>query len=231
MCLSAAMPRRPWVSRRRAGPRPTAVASPAGPTKNLETIPAMKIILGSSSASRQKILRELGIEFEIIKPDIDEKAIRRETPEELVLAIAEAKMDAVLSKVDEPAIVITSDQVISVNGTVFEKPVSIEEARTMLRAYRTNPPAAPVAVVVANTATGQRLSAVDVPVSYFSEIPETLIEELSNDPTIVSYAGALCIEDPRVKPFVSRLDGDLDSFEGMPKRLLLDLLNRVGYEA
>jgi len=190
----------------------------------------MKIILGSSSASRQKILREMGIDFEVLRPNIDEKAIRRETPEELVLAIAQAKMDAVLSKLDAPAIVITSDQVISMNGTVFEKPTSVTEAETMLRAYRTCPPAAPVAIVVTNTTTGQRLSAVDVPTAHFSELPDALIEELANDPTITSYAGALSIEDERVRPFVSRLDGDLDSFEGMPKRLLLNLLKQVGYE-
>ncbi|KAL6956115.1 hypothetical protein U1Q18_044382, partial [Sarracenia purpurea var. burkii] len=50
-----------------------------------------KIILGSSSIARRKILAEMGYDFMIVTADIDEKSIRREKPEDLVMAIAEAK--------------------------------------------------------------------------------------------------------------------------------------------
>lgn len=52
---------------------------------------SFKIILGSSSMARRQILAEMGYEFEIVTADIDEKSIRREKPEELVMALAEAK--------------------------------------------------------------------------------------------------------------------------------------------
>ncbi|XP_071723971.1 uncharacterized protein [Rutidosis leptorrhynchoides] len=76
-----------------------------------------KLILGSSSIARKKILAEMGYEFTILTADIDEKSIRREKPEELVMAIAEAKADAILSKLtiseaergDEPTILIVAD--------------------------------------------------------------------------------------------------------------------------
>lgn len=56
-----------------------------------------KIILGSSSMPRQHILAEMGYDFTVMTADIDEKAIRKEKPEELVTALAEAKADAILS--------------------------------------------------------------------------------------------------------------------------------------
>lgn len=59
---------------------------------------SFKIILGSSSMARRQILAEMGYEFEIVTADIDEKSIRREKPEELVMALAEAKADAIISK-------------------------------------------------------------------------------------------------------------------------------------
>ncbi|XP_031261219.1 7-methyl-GTP pyrophosphatase isoform X1 [Pistacia vera] len=77
-----------------------------------------KIILGSSSMPRRKILAEMGYEFTIMAADIDEKSIRKETPEELVMAIAEAKADSIISKLQttdsqpmnaEPTILITAD--------------------------------------------------------------------------------------------------------------------------
>ncbi|PWA60997.1 Maf-like protein [Artemisia annua] len=57
-----------------------------------------KIILGSSSIARRKILAEMGYEFTLMSADIDEKAIRTEKPEELVMALAKAKADAIVSK-------------------------------------------------------------------------------------------------------------------------------------
>ncbi|KAF3446319.1 hypothetical protein FNV43_RR11498 [Rhamnella rubrinervis] len=77
-----------------------------------------KVILGSSSAARRKILGEMGYEFTTMTADIDEKSIRREKPEELVMAIAEAKADAIISKLQtihdqtkdaEPRILIAAD--------------------------------------------------------------------------------------------------------------------------
>ncbi|KAE8100244.1 hypothetical protein FH972_018160 [Carpinus fangiana] len=57
-----------------------------------------KIILGSSSVARRTILAEMGHEFTIVTADIDEKGIRKEKPEDLVMALAEAKADAIMSK-------------------------------------------------------------------------------------------------------------------------------------
>ncbi|XP_059623657.1 uncharacterized protein LOC132266702 isoform X4 [Cornus florida] len=57
-----------------------------------------KVILGSSSMARREILSEMGYEFTIMTADIDEKSIRKEKPEELVMVLAEAKADAILSR-------------------------------------------------------------------------------------------------------------------------------------
>ncbi|KOM49165.1 hypothetical protein LR48_Vigan07g286900 [Vigna angularis] len=77
-----------------------------------------KIILGSSSVARRKILSEMGYQFTLMTADIDEKSIRKETPEELVMALAEAKANAIISKLQstsnqervvEPTILIAAD--------------------------------------------------------------------------------------------------------------------------
>ncbi|KAI3440059.1 uncharacterized protein J3R85_004024 [Psidium guajava] len=77
-----------------------------------------KIILGSSSVARRKILAEMGYEFTIMTADIDEKAIRKDKPEELVMALAEAKAAAITSELrrknsqekdSEPIILIAAD--------------------------------------------------------------------------------------------------------------------------
>ncbi|KAM3341809.1 7-methyl-GTP pyrophosphatase isoform X1 [Capsicum galapagoense] len=63
--------------------------------------PPFKLILGSSSAARRKILADMGYQFTTMSADIDEKAIRKEKPEDLVMALAEAKADAIISKIQK----------------------------------------------------------------------------------------------------------------------------------
>ncbi|CAI0436169.1 unnamed protein product [Linum tenue] len=58
----------------------------------------MQVILGSASIARKTILAEMGYQFTVMTADIDEKAIRKEKPEELVMALAEAKADAIVAK-------------------------------------------------------------------------------------------------------------------------------------
>lgn len=79
---------------------------------------SFKIILGSASVARRKILAEMGYEFTVMTADIDEKGIRKEKPEELVMAIAEAKADAIISKLQtidnqekdtKPTILVAAD--------------------------------------------------------------------------------------------------------------------------
>ena len=81
----------------------------------------MKIILGSQSAGRKKVLEGMGYEFETMSADIDERAIRLEDPVKLTLALAVAKSEALLPKIknDEGVILITSDQVVVCNGKII----------------------------------------------------------------------------------------------------------------
>ncbi|KAG5542333.1 hypothetical protein RHGRI_022018 [Rhododendron griersonianum] len=79
------------------------------------TASKFKIILGSSSVHRRKVLAEMGCDFTIMTADIDEKSIKRDTPEEMVMAIAEAKAEAIIAKLPidyckqdaEPPLLIT----------------------------------------------------------------------------------------------------------------------------
>jgi septum formation protein len=88
----------------------------------------------------------------------------------LTLKIANAKADALLSKVSEPSILITSDQVIVCNGVIREKPESVgtksfvsilihtDQCKEFLRSYSQYPAEAYSSVVMVNTKTGKRVS-------------------------------------------------------------------------
>lgn len=172
-------------------------------------------------------MREMGYNFEVISPDIDEKAIRHKDPKVLALLIARAKNEAIVKKLSKDAIVVTSDQVVLVNNGVREKPISKDQAREFLRSYADNAPETVTAVVVANTKTGKSIEGVDVSKIYFRSIPEEVIDKLIQKGDVMFCAGGFMAEDPLLAPFVIKVEGSMDSVMGLPKLLTKKLIKGV----
>jgi septum formation protein len=187
----------------------------------------MKIILGSGSESRKKILGEMGYEFEVMTSDIDEKAIRFDDPKKLTLALANAKADALLERIEEPVILITADQVVSWNGQIREKAADKNEARLFLRTYHEYPAEIVTAVAVTNTHTGKSVTEVDVAQVIFKEIPDYVIDNIIEHGNIMSKAGAFAIENPLFDPYIEKVEGAIDSVMGLPKELTKRLIEVV----
>lgn len=92
----------------------------------------MNIILASKSPRRRELLAQMGLEFQIIVPDIDEDMGQELTPDQLVAAISADKAVAVAAQVGEDSLVIAADTVVVLDGEVLGKPHSTEEAKEML---------------------------------------------------------------------------------------------------
>lgn len=187
----------------------------------------IKIILGSSSEGRKLVMEELGFQFETLLPDIDEKAIRRNTPEELVMAIAKSKTKALIPKITESAILITSDQVVLCQGEILEKPCSKEEARKFLEKYIKFPAETIGAVVVTNTATGKSARGIQKSKIYFKPLPQDVIERHIANGKAFRGAGGFQIHDTELKDYIDRIEGTFDSATGLSKELVLRLIKEV----
>lgn len=195
-----------------------------------------EIILGSSSVARQKILAEMGYEFKVMAADIDEKSIRREQPEELVMVLAEAKADAIISRLKitdyeekhtEPTLLLTSDIVVVHEGIIREKPTSKNEARQYLKGYSGGHVSTVGSVLVTNLKTGKRSVGVDKAEVYFHDIPDEVIENLIDEGVVFRVAGGLLLEHPLTLPFVEAVIGTTDSVMGLPKALTEKLIREA----
>ncbi|ONK60357.1 uncharacterized protein A4U43_C08F17420 [Asparagus officinalis] len=188
---------------------------------------SFKIILGSSSASRRRILSDMGFNFTIMSADIDEKEIRMEKPEELVMALAEAKADAIMGRLQmsdftkdeaEPTLLITADQVVVHGGMIREKPSGAEEARAFIKGYSGGHASTVGSILVTNLKTGVRKEGWDKAEIYFHKIPDEIIENLIKEGDVLYVAGGLMVEHPLTSPFVEAV-GTIDSVMGLPKAL------------
>ena len=92
-----------------------------------------KLLLASKSPQRQKLLNQIGVDFLIYAPDIDESRHENEVPESMVVRLAKTKAACCLNKMlDREAIVLASDTTVVVEDKIFGKPVDQNDALNML---------------------------------------------------------------------------------------------------
>ena len=186
----------------------------------------MKMILGTASQYRKQVFEEMNYkDFEVMAADIDEKSIRLDDPEKLTLALANAKADALQKRIQEPALIITADQVVFWNGEIREKPDSESQAREFLKTYHQAPARVVNGITVTNTVTGKRVSGVNFSTVVFNEIPEEAISRLIEKGDIFNRAGGIAIE--MLKPYIQNAEGTADSFMGLPKDLTRQLIEQA----
>ena len=98
-------------------------------------MPSVQIVLSSTSLFRRELLARLGLPFETANPNVDETARHGETPETTALRLSEDKARAVAKQYPE-ALIIGSDQVAYLDGQVFGKPGTHENAARQLQTMR-----------------------------------------------------------------------------------------------
>lgn len=111
----------------------------------------LEVTLGSSSKWRRQLFKSRfpGLDFSTASADIDETAVTagyadRGTadPEVLTLALAHAKADAILPNLSKGTLLITSDQVLSFQGTIREVRVSTMSQQLSLCIFACEEPGA-----------------------------------------------------------------------------------------
>ena len=94
----------------------------------------MKLILASQSPRRRDLLGQMGLEFTVISPQIDEDAFSDPDPTALVRTLSREKALAVARAQAEDALVIAADTVVVLDGQALGKPRDQAEAEAMLAA-------------------------------------------------------------------------------------------------
>jgi septum formation protein len=194
----------------------------------------MKIILGSASPWRKKLMTQAGYVFTTMAADIDEKAIRNPNPNRLVRQLAQAKAKALLKNIpgNSPSLLITSDQVVFCNDEIREKPIDETQAKHYLQSYAQHPATTYTAVTVTHTQTMAQITEVDLATVFFNRIPDAIIDLIIKQGDIFACAGGFQVEgNTTLSPYVKKIDGDIDSVKGLPMALLKTLLAHMGYDS
>ena len=189
------------------------------------------LILASGSSARQNMLRNAGIDFDIIPADIDEEKIIQNCEsclldkKDTVLKLAEEKALSV-SKNNPENYIVGSDQILVMDDRIFNKANNRDEAKERLKNFQGKSHSLMSAVCVALN-NEVIWSTVDTARLYVKKMNEKQIDHYMNQAgeALTKCVGGYAIEGPGIRLF-KEIEGDFFTIMGMPLLLLLNYLEK-----
>jgi septum formation protein len=186
----------------------------------------LSLILASTSAIRRQMLDAAGVDYQAVKPDVDEASVKTRFDDETEIAseLAGAKS----TSIGGDDWVIGSDSVVSVDGRLFDKPRDRDEAAEHLRFFSGKEMRLTSAVALArsgevdwNRAETARLRVRTLSEAFVSDYLD------AEWPEVGYTVGVFRLEGRGVQLF-ERIDGDHFTILGMPLIPLLGALRERG---
>ena len=182
-----------------------------------------RVILASGSPRRRELLGEMGVEFEIDVPDVDETV--GGTPDKMVAVLAERKARAVAERRDG-GLIVAADTLVALDDRALGKPADDEEAKEMLRALSGRTHDVFTGVCVLDAASGRAMvEAVRTGVR-FREISDAEIEAYVATGEPRDKAGAYAIQGG-AGAFVDGYEGSRTDVIGLPVEKLTEMLKEM----
>ncbi len=198
----------------------------------------MKLILASGSPRRREIMHRCGLEFELLKVDVDE-SYEAGDPQEIVEMLSKRKAEAAkdllqgecegLKQSGDGCIIICADTMVAADGEILGKPKDREDAGRMIRLLqgRTH-----------QVYTGVTLVKESFSMATFSEKTDVIVQPMTEE-EIAAYvetgecddkAGAYAIQGI-FSSYIQGFVGDYDNVVGLPMKRLSMELRKLGYPA
>lgn len=185
----------------------------------------MMIYLASSSPRRAELLRQISIDFEVLRISIDESKIGAESAEQYVSRMSETKALAGRGMVSVDAPILAADTIITIDGNIIGKPTErfcCEEILAKLSAREHQ-----VLSAVALNYGGETRVKVSKNLLSFRQLEASEIESYCASDEPLDKAGAYAIQG-KAAIFIERLTGSYSSVMGLPLFETAELLKQAG---
>jgi septum formation protein len=181
-----------------------------------------RIVLGSASPRRAELLRNAGIDFHVIRADVNETAHSGELADPYVRRVAEAKARAVAAREPE-CLVLAADTTVVIDGVMLGKPDNDDDAKRMLGLLSGRTHEVLTAVAVFRARMSKPLLEVERTVVEFAPLTEFEIDWYVATGEPRDKAGAYAIQGYASR-FVTRIDGSYSNVVGLPIALVYEML-------
>lgn len=176
-----------------------------------------RIVLASKSPRRKEILEKCGFEPIVMISECDESKVKEKDPGKLVKKLSIIKARDVAGKCKDGDVIVAADTVVSVDGTILEKPKTKKEAREMIRSYagKEHYVYTGVTIIYKRKEKDEEYSFVDKAAVTVSEMTNCEIKAYVETGEPMDKAGAYGIQGAFCK-YIPKINGDFYTVMGLP---------------
>ena len=199
--------------------------------------PTNIIYLASKSPRRRELLKQIGIQFELLmmreqspRIDVDEAPLRDESAHAYVQRIVLLKTAAAMRVMRErrlpPRLILTADTTVTIDGDVLGKPVDRAEAVQMLTRLAGQSHQVLTAVAVANNSDVKHILSTSFVA--FAPLTDDEIKRYVDSGEQMGKAGGYAVQGIAAK-FIVKLSGSYSGVVGLPLYETTALLRQCGW--
>jgi septum formation protein len=191
----------------------------------------LQLYLASGSPRRLDLLRRLGLDPTPLEHRVDERVLPGEEAEAHARRLARAKGRDATSSIElvNPAVVLSADTVVTLDGAILGKPEDRGQAERMLRRLRGRRHRVVTAIWVFRTDDGRESSALESTAVRFRDFDEASLQAYVESGEPMDKAGAYGIQGRGVF-LTERIEGSWSNVVGLPLEQLPGCLVRIGID-
>ena len=189
----------------------------------------LKLCLASASPRRQELLRQIGVEFDMIVSQIDEQDLPGEKPADYVLRVARDKAVEVRRRRQasqlSPLPVLGADTCVALDGIILGKPRDREDGEGMLRRLsgRTHEVVSAIVLLCGEVED----SAINTSQVTFGPLTDKEISQYWDTGEPADKAGGYAIQG-QAAAFIQHIAGSYSGIVGLPLYELVQVLKNSG---
>ncbi len=172
------------------------------------------IILASNSPRRKEIFKNLGVDFQTIGSNIEEKVDEQLSPIEIAKHFSYIKAKDVSTKLEGDYIVIGADTIVEYNK-ILGKPRNEQDAYNMLKLLSGKDHRVITGFAIIDCLTGQQFVDYESTKVYFKNLREEEIRSYIATGEYIGKAGAYAIQG-KASLFIKKIEGDYFNVVGLP---------------
>ena len=188
-----------------------------------------KIILASNSPRRKKILTDLGLVFDVIPSNYEEKLETDVFSYDLIEDLATQKACDVVNRVGKNEIVLGADTVVVVHNKILGKPRDKKDAFDMLSELSGNTHMVVTSLCGINTKTNRAALLSTTSYVRFKNLTKEIINNYIEEFNPLDKAGSYGIQE-LPDGILDKYEGSFDNIVGLDPQAVLSILEKLGYQ-
>jgi len=191
-----------------------------------------RLVLGSNSPRRRRLLAEAGYVFEVVPSRADEPGLDREhsDPHQVAQTLAMFKADDVARQVGAGCVVIGADTIVAQGMRIFGKAKDQADAREILWTLSHARHEVITGVAVIDTTLGRRWIGCETTGVIMTPMSDAEIDAYVASGEWIDKAGAYAIQETADR-YVQRLEGSCSNVVGLPMECVSRVLGEFGIAA